>query len=107
MMVQRQSPISSQMFQWLLADLLDQVQAKFFLQVRAKLTYTEEESREITDIKEIAQAELEVAICDIILGNKSIDTYDAAIETAKANGYDRWTEIVQGAYDRYISKFEN
>jgi len=35
------------------------------------------------------------------------DTYDAAIETAKANGYDRWTEIVQGAYDRYISKFEN
>ena len=71
-----------------------------------RLSYNEEESREITDIKEIAEAELEVAICDIILGKKSIDTYDAAIEAAKANGYDRWLEIIQTAYDRYISKFD-
>ncbi len=68
------------------------------------LSYTEDETSEITDIKEIAQPALEVALCDIILGKKSIDTYDAAIAQAKADGYDRWLEIVQGAYDRYLSK---
>lgn len=68
------------------------------------LGLSEEESREITDIKEIAESNLEVAICDIILGKKSIDTYDDAIKEAKANGYDRWIEIQQQAYDRYISK---
>ncbi len=68
------------------------------------LSYTEEESREQTDIKEIAEAELEVAICDIILGKKSIDSYDEAIKKAKENGYDRYIEITQNAYDRYILK---
>jgi len=68
------------------------------------LSYTEEESAEITDIKEIAEPTLEVALCDIILGKKSIDSYDAAIAQAKADGYDRWIEICQGAYDRYVSK---
>ena len=69
-----------------------------------RLSYSTEESREITDIKEIAEAELEVAICDIILGKKSINTYDDAIKAAKANGYDRWIEIVQGSYDRFCAK---
>ena len=68
------------------------------------ISYTEEESAEITDIKEIAEPTLEVAMCDIILGKKSIDTYDAAIAQAKADGYDRYIEIVQNAYDRYVSK---
>ena len=68
------------------------------------LTYTEEEAREIADIQEIAEPELEVALCDIILGKKSIDTYEDAIKQAKSNGYDRWIEIAQGAYDRYLSK---
>lgn len=69
------------------------------------LGYTEEESREIIDIKEIAEPTLEVAICDIIFGKKSIDTYDEAVKEAKENGYDRWLEIQQEAYDRYRSKF--
>ena len=68
------------------------------------LSYTEDESAEITDIKEIAQADLEVNLCDIILGKKTIDTFDAAIAQAKADGYDRWIEICQDAYDRYVSK---
>ena len=68
------------------------------------LSYTEEETSEITDIKEIAEPTLEVALCDIILGKKSIDTFDAAIAQARADGYDRWLEIVQDAYDRYVSK---
>ena len=68
------------------------------------LGLTDDESQEITDIKEVAEPALEVALCDIIIGKKSIDTYDAAIKEAKANGYDRWIEIQQAAYDRYISK---
>jgi len=70
------------------------------------INYTTDEARENTDIKEVAQAELETAICDIILGKKSIDEYDKAIEEAKGNGYDRLIEIAQGAYDRYISKLD-
>lgn len=68
------------------------------------LSYTEEEAREIADIKEIAEPALEVALCDIILGKKSIDTYEAAIKEAKSNGYDRWIEIAQGAYERQLAK---
>ncbi|MBR5505086.1 MAG: extracellular solute-binding protein [Clostridia bacterium] len=66
------------------------------------LTFTEEEAREKTDILEVADAELEVAINDIILGKKSIDTYDAAIEKALDSGFDRVLEIYQAAYDRYM-----
>ena len=68
------------------------------------LNFTEDESDELKDILEVAKPELEIAIFDIILGQKSIDTYDAAIEKAKKNGMDRYIEINQDAYDRYISK---
>ncbi len=68
------------------------------------MSYTEDESQERAELLEIAFPELEAALCDIILGKKSIDTYDAAIKKAKANGYDRVIEITQAAYDRYISK---
>ena len=65
---------------------------------------TEEELHEIIDIQEVAEPELEVALNDIILGKKSIDTYDDAIKAAKDNGYDRWIEIMQASYDRYLAK---
>ena len=68
------------------------------------LDYTEEEAGEKTDILEVAEPELEVAITDIILGRKSISTYDDAIKKAKDNGFDRVLEIMQNAYDRYLSK---
>lgn len=71
------------------------------------LAYTEEENREKTDILEVAESELEVALSDIILGRKSIDTYDDAIKKAKENGYERVIEITQTAYDRYMNKFDN
>ncbi len=70
------------------------------------LAYTEDEAREKTDILEVARPELDVAISNIILGKASIDTYDAAIEKAKENGYDRVLEIEQAAYDRYMSKLD-
>lgn len=70
------------------------------------LAYTEDEAREKTDILEVARPELDVAISNIILGKASIDTYDAAIEKAKENGYDRVVEIEQAAYDRYMLKLD-
>ena len=70
------------------------------------LSYTEEELEENTTIKEIANPALEVAICDIILGKKSIDTYDDAVAEAKANGYDDYIANQQAAYDRYLAKLE-
>jgi len=74
--------------------------------VLPQLAYTEEEAKEKTDILEIAENALEVAISDIILGKASVDTFDAAIEEAKANGYDRVIEINQAAYDRYMAKLD-
>lgn len=68
------------------------------------LSYTEDEVRERTDNLEVVQDELEVAITDIILGKKDISTYDAAMKSAKENGYNRVLEITQAAYDRYMSK---
>ena len=70
------------------------------------LEFTEDEAREKTDILEIADTELEVALTDIILGKASIDTYDAAIEKAMKNGFDKVLDIYQAAYERYISKLE-
>ena len=70
------------------------------------LSYTEDELELKTDITEVAQPELEIAICDIILGKQSIDTYDAAIEAAKANGYEESVKVVQTAYDRFMSKLD-
>lgn len=67
------------------------------------LSFTDDELREKTDILEVAENELEVAVLDIILGKASIDTYDNAIAEAKKNGYDRVIKIQQAAYDRYIS----
>jgi len=70
------------------------------------LSYTEEELEENTTIKEIATPALEVAICDIILGERSIDTWDEIIAEAKANGYDDYLENVQAAYDRFMAKLK-
>ena len=70
------------------------------------LIYTEPEAVERTDLLAVVQDELEVAITDIILGRKDISTYDAAIEKAKVDGFNRVLEITQDAYDRYASKLK-
>ena len=69
-----------------------------------EIPLTEEEASEKTDILEVADPELEVAILDIMLGKASIDTYDDAIKKAKENEYERVVEIYQTAYDRYLGK---
>jgi len=70
------------------------------------LAYTEDELEENTTIKEIANPALEVAICDTILGKRSIDKWDDAIAEAKANGYDDYIANVQAAYDRFMAKIK-
>jgi len=72
--------------------------------VLPSLSFTEEEATQQTDILEIAEAPLEVAMADIILGKKSIDTWESAVKIAKTNGYDKLIEIKQAAYDRYLAK---
>ena len=69
-----------------------------------EIPFTEDEASEKTDILEVAESELEVAILNIILGKASIDTYDDAIRQAKDNDYERVIEIYQTAYDRYLDK---
>ena len=68
------------------------------------LSYTDDELDEKIDIEEVAKDELEVALFDIILGKKDMSSYDAAIEQAKKNGYEKVIKIHQAAYDRYISQ---
>ena len=70
------------------------------------LSYTEDELEVNTNVKEIALPALEVAICDMILGKRSMDTWDDAIDEAKANGYDDYLENVQAAYDRFMAKIK-
>lgn len=67
------------------------------------LSYTEEEAAEIANVEFVARDNLIAALCDIILGKASIDTYDKAVKDAKKAGYDKLIKINQAAYDRYIS----
>ena len=65
------------------------------------LTYTEEEATKIAEINNRCRAKLDTAISKIICNEASIDTFDAAVKEAKANGYDELVKIHQTAYNRY------
>ena len=69
------------------------------------LNYTEEEAEKKTDIEMELYDAFEVAITDIMLGKASIDTFDKAVENLKKDGYNEYLEIMQNAYDRYMSRF--
>lgn len=68
------------------------------------LALTEDEKREVTDIKEVTEDNFTIAIFDIMLGRKSIDEYDKAVKAMKDAGYDKVLEINQAAYNRYLKK---
>ncbi len=70
------------------------------------LTYTVEEQSEITDIIELIEAPLDVFLYDIIMGKKSIDEYEKGMESFAEQGYNRYLEINQTAYNRLLSKKE-
>jgi len=57
------------------------------------------------DVSYTAEAPLETAINEIIRGEASIDTYDAAIAKAKPE-YKTYIKIHQDAYNRYLKKMK-
>ncbi len=66
------------------------------------LSYTGEEASQKANIDAKGRANLDAAISNIILGKASIDTFDAAVEQAKKDGYEELLKIQQTAYDRYM-----
>lgn len=68
------------------------------------VTFTADEQNEITEVKELGEANLNSGITDIIRGKKDISEYDSLISAAKKAGYDRMLEIYQDAYDRYLAR---
>lgn len=77
--------------------------AKKYVFPLSSINYTSEEAAEISNIEFAANDNLKAAICDMILGKRSIDDYDEVVKEAKKAGYDRHIEINQAAYNRYIS----
>lgn len=71
--------------------------------VLPSLAYTGEEATQRANILANGRDNLNAAIMDIILGKKSIESFDDAIAAAKKAGYDDLIKITQAAYDRYVN----
>ncbi|MBE7049898.1 MAG: extracellular solute-binding protein [Ruminococcaceae bacterium] len=69
------------------------------------LNFTQDELDGMADVVEVAQAPLETSLNEIIRGEASIDTYDAAIAKAKPE-YEKYIKIQQDAYNRYLEKMK-
>ncbi|MBE7049899.1 MAG: extracellular solute-binding protein [Ruminococcaceae bacterium] len=69
------------------------------------LNFTQDELDGMLDVSYTAEAPLETAINEIIRGEASIDTYDAAIAKAKPE-YKTYIKIHQDAYNRYLKKMK-
>jgi len=67
------------------------------------LVYTGDEAARRATILASTLSELNAAILDTVLGKRSIDDFDKAIQAAKKAGFDEVIEIEQAAYDRYIA----
>ena len=74
--------------------------------VMPAVTYTDEEATKSAEIRNKCRDKLDAAISKIIRNEASIDTFDAAVATAKKDGYDELTKIYQAAYDRYITNLK-
>ena len=68
------------------------------------LSFSSDEQAEITEIKELGEADLNAGLMDIIRGKKDISEYDSVINASKKAGYDKMLEIYQSAYERYIKR---
>ncbi len=66
-------------------------------------TLTNEEMARVNEINAKAYDKFNAVISNIILGKADISTYDAAVATAKKDGYDEIRDIYQAALDRYNS----
>lgn len=67
------------------------------------VSYTAEEAAKKASVESVAQADLDAAISNIILGKVPVQDYDKAIKNAKKAGFSDLIKIQQAAYNRYIS----
>lgn len=65
------------------------------------MSYSAEDAGRIAEIKAKTGADIAAGILDIIIGKKSIDTYDALIKKVKKAGLGEIIEIYQKYYDLY------
>ena len=70
------------------------------------LSYTDEEATKMAELKNKCVDKLDTAISKIICNEAGIDTFDAAVKTAKKDGYDELKKIYQAAYDRYVANLK-
>lgn len=66
------------------------------------LFYTGEEAEEKANIEVACNDNLNAALYDIVLGKKSIDSFDDAVKKAKKDGYGELLKIQNKAYSRYL-----
>lgn len=68
------------------------------------VSLTAEESSEASAIYSDIGTAIAESVTAFIVGDKSLDEYDAFVETIKSMNIDGYLELQQAAYDRYISK---
>ena len=74
--------------------------------VMPRLSYTDEEATRVAELNTKCRDKLDAAVSKIICNEAGIDTFDAAVKTAKKDGYDELTKIHQIAYDRYLANIK-
>ena len=68
------------------------------------ITYSSDESDEISSIESEIQTYVEENVVKFITGDKDMSEYDGFIEDMKSLGVERYIEITQSAYDRYLKR---
>lgn len=68
------------------------------------LTHTSDESTQIAKIKSQVDTLVKEYQLKVILGDKSIDSFDAYVSDVKKAGIDKMIELKQKAYDRYKTR---
>ena len=65
---------------------------------------TAEESNEISAIAGEIEAQVDAMMMKMVTGVEPVDNYDSFINTLKGLNVDRYVEIYQAAYDRYMER---
>ena len=68
------------------------------------ITYSSDESDEISSIESEIQTYVEENVVKFITGDKDMSEYDGFIGDMKSLGVERYIEITQSAYDRYLKR---
>lgn len=68
------------------------------------VTLTSEESSEIAGIENDIKTQVDSMTMKIITGVEPIDSYDTMVKTIQGLGVDKYVEVYQKAYDRYLEK---